>query len=798
MILAADPVSASGHQIQGIRIVNERWPDPSTMDSFARDAVRLMGAETSEEKALALFYFIRMFTARTDGNVPREPVLGDNYIDDPLKVLNVYGAHHCDGLSRVMEMAWRSLNGRAEKLYRSGHTQTNVKWKDQDGISRWHLMDISEGWFVYDRSGKHIAGPDQIARDYSLIFRPSRGPVPRRAHYWGMYNWIHAPHLDWPSHKMDIDLYPGQTFTRLWGNIDLPYQDNFAAQGKKDFEHGPYPVTFGNGILKYVPVFSNGDALCHNHSSGLAVRQAEDPGRELLLGPDKPGRYAQAVFSISSPYIISRAWINGSFFRQDGRDELSIDISTDEGESWNKVWSGEESGAFQLVEQPLSGEFDIYGAPPENTAYPFGRYSYLVRVRMKAYQDVMSVGLDHLEIVTITQHNLFSLPMLWPGTNEITVSGYIPRGKGLAVTYNWKDLEGRNRKSRVVVEEAPYTYNIQTSGRRWNDVVTSSIILEVIPANGQGNRVVIRESELDVFEEIGPAQAFPLKDIVGQNYPRDLKSLEQYVADLDHPSRQIQALSGLMVLGDDTAFVGVKEVALESVSHPQKEMAIQALYLLNPDLARPVFLELLDNSPRVRWKDDPENRLVWLGHWYNISALIGNILASSRDVAGVPYLIRVLESIIIENDRSWQAHTSIIRSLGILGDPAAAEAIRPFLGRDLNVTAAAARALGQLGDFDSRDSLRVLFRKASYPMITYYAGQALIMLGDSSIIPDMHIKLHGQDENMRALAACALCVLGDEKDLAVLDSFLDIEPFEWVRLAGSHDREKGCECEKIF
>jgi hypothetical protein len=139
---------------------------------------------------------------------------------------------YCDGLSRIMEAAWRSLGMRAEKLYRSGHTQADLFWEDADGVFRGHLFDVSEGWFVYDRSGTYIATADDIAGDYSLIFRPSSTPVPAQPHYWGMYNWVHAPHIAMPEYRPHLDLRKNESLTLHWGNVSLPYLDNFKRQGK--------------------------------------------------------------------------------------------------------------------------------------------------------------------------------------------------------------------------------------------------------------------------------------------------------------------------------------------------------------------------------------------------------------------------------------------------------------------------------------------------------------------------------------------------------------------------------------
>lgn len=764
-------------QASRIRIVNDRWPDASSLERFAADAVRILDARTEEEKALALFRFIRMFTTRTDGNVPREPALGDTYLDDPLKILNVYGAHHCDGLTRIMELAWRSMGGRAEKLYRSGHTQANVFWTDPDGVGRWHLLDMSEGWFVFDRSGQYIAGPDEIALDYSLVYRPSKGPVPRRRHYWGMWNWIHAPHLPWPVHDTTLSLRAGEKYTLYWDNIGLPYQDNFAARGRKDLEHGPYPVTYGNGVRVYTPDLS--DLNLPDKAVNLAVTRL-DSGQPKLH-PSAAGLDAEAVFRISSPHVIADAWLDGVFQKGHPADELFVAVSTDNGATWRVVWQAGRTGTIHLEKHPLAEKFDIYQPLPKGLITPFGRYDYLLKVRMRSAQDPESAGVQDLAITTVTQHNIFALPMLWPGTNTITLDGDLPESLGLRVTFIWDDLNGREQRHSVHLERPPFTYRLPTAGRRWEDVRAKSLVLETVARDGGGNLILAAPEPGCTVREIGPAQAFAVSDIVGSTPPPPLKTVSEYIADLADPDKQVEALSGLMVIRDKSALPAITQVALQSIDHPQKDMAIQALHLIGPEESRPVLLEILGNSPHVHWKHNPQNKFVQLGHWYNISALIAHQMADVGEQAAVPLLMTVLESVLENNDKSWEPHASILRSLGRLGDPTAAPIIRSFLDGHLNVVAAAARALGKLDDKASIPRLRDLFRSSDYPMITLYAGEALIMLGDREVIPDMHVLLQSANENLRALAVSGLQALGGPEDLAVLEAFLAHERFSWVK-----------------
>jgi hypothetical protein len=94
----------------------------------------------------------------TDGTPPLEPWQNsprwerdDGCVIDPIKVLNVYGAHWCDGLSKVVATVWRAMGGRAEKFHCHGHTPADLWYRDTDGVGRWHLFDCSDSGLAVDR-----------------------------------------------------------------------------------------------------------------------------------------------------------------------------------------------------------------------------------------------------------------------------------------------------------------------------------------------------------------------------------------------------------------------------------------------------------------------------------------------------------------------------------------------------------------------------------------------------------------------------------------------------------------------
>ena len=764
-----------------IKVVCDRWPDGAGMRQFALDAIRLMNAGTDEEKALAIWRFIRMWSSAADGRIPREPALKNMYIDDPVKVLNVYGAHWCDGLARALEVAWRSLGFRAEKLYRSGHTQADVHWRDEDGISRWHMLDLSQGWYVYDRTGKHIASPDEIALDYSLIFRPSNTPVPKIPHYCNFQNWVHAPHLAWPKHSMAIDLRPKERLTRYWSNPFLAYQDNFGHRGQIDFEHGPYPVTYGNGMLEYSP-----DLTSKSYEKGLHVppenlASVGEDGKGPNLHCKVPGVPGVVIFNIKSPYIISDASIDGKFYRKGGSDRIAIAISTDDAKTWRTVWNAQGMGQISLSRLEIADKFDIYKAIPGDLITAFGRYEYLVRIEMEASSSASDVGIDEFSMTTITQHNIFSLPQLWPGKNTITVTGEIGSDVSVVVNYIWQDKAGTERSHTALVESSPFSYVIDTAGNRWEDVKVKSLVVEAVPRVGKGNRIKGDEKRVTAWKNITPAQAFPTEKIIGPSQPLPLKSVSSYLTDLEYPGKQVEALAGLIVVGNKSCLPQVKRIAFESTAFPNKVMAIQALYLIGGKESIPALIEILKKSPGVVWRSDPGNKLVELEHWYAVSALIGHIMAEANETAAVPHILSVLESIAKNDYQAWESHASILRSIGRLRATVCIPSVRLALYKYEDLSAMAIWTLGELKDTGSVAFIRDLLYGAKYPVQTIRAAEALGKLGCWDISPKLYEMLDSDDEDYRAAAVEALARLNDRGALPYLESLLKTESFPWVR-----------------
>ncbi len=291
----------------------DRWPDGSDVRRFGLDAIRLSGAKTEHEKALAVYQWVRrwMIGVNKEVGLPTEKLVAphrkDGYVDQALKLLNVYGTHWCDGQARVVEAVWRALGYRAEKIVRGGHTVVGCHYRDHDGIKRWHVLDVSHSAFAFDRSRQRLLSPDELSTRWYAFY----------------YQWVFCPHNDWDDHRMDLAFRMGEKLERIWGNWGKPYQDSMTRDARllkkvPQRERGPYTFTYSNGRWTYSPDLSEDD-----WTKGLA-----EPPVNLEAGklqPETVGKAATAVWHFRTPYIVSDAEVKLALYRKSTRDHSAAE-----------------------------------------------------------------------------------------------------------------------------------------------------------------------------------------------------------------------------------------------------------------------------------------------------------------------------------------------------------------------------------------------------------------------------------------------------------------------------------------
>ena len=404
----------------------------------------------------------------------------NGFVDQGLKVLNVYGAHWCDGQVRVVEAVWRALGYRAEKVVRGGHTIVGCYYADDDGASRWHALDVSHSGLLFDRSYRRLLSLDELSTAY----------------YAGYYQWVFCPHNDWDDHRMELSLRVGERLERLWGNLGSPYEDNIARGDTKvpKGERGPYPFDYGNGRWTYTPDLTGKDWI-----AGLAKPPENMAAGELR--PFRAGLAATAVWDFRTPYIISDARVKVRLRRKSAEDRIRLYLSVDEGKTEKVLWDcPADVTGDQEVSIAIGDKFTVTDrtAPPPQFYSPFGRYAYRLKLELLAPRDARDCQVEGISFETVVQHNYFALPQLQPGRNLITVRGELPAGKALKITYVWSDPLGEDRKNVTIVEHTPCTYEILAAGWRWQDCVCKSLVIEGVGNSGSGNRTLVKEAPSEV------------------------------------------------------------------------------------------------------------------------------------------------------------------------------------------------------------------------------------------------------------------------------------------------------------
>lgn len=782
--LCAEPAASD------IWVSCDRWPDGSDARRFGLDAVRLSGARTDHEKALAVYRWVRRWMIfNNKKGCPTERLnpgpAGHPWVKQADKLLNVYGVHWCGGQARVVEQVWRALGYRAEKVARGGHTIVGLHYQDFDGIERWHGLDVSHSAVAWHESYRRLLSLDELSSQWYA--------------YYYQYGLPGNGHLYFNDHRMELALRPGERLERLWGNVGKPYQDN-AAQGRgmaervPAYERGPYfPFTYGNGLWRYAP-----DLTRPGWEKGLA-----EPPRRMRAGKLQPlasGKTATAVWHFRSPYIVSDAEAVIKVFRKSPDDVVRLHLSVDSGKTWKVVWEcpSEMVGEKEIV-VPLCPKFEVSEkgpSPPEDFNSPFGRYAYRLKLELLARDRPEDCRVEAIAFETTVQLNLYSLPQLQPGRNTINVRGGITPGSALRVTYLWDDPQGKDRRHVTLVEKTPFSYVIVAGGKTWEDCVCRSITIEAVPATGEGNRTVT-SGEPGEFTPLPPLP--PVEKTMGrwngQPLQEKLPGLKDVLAAAGDRKRFKRVLRGAVMLADPRTFDAFREIAYQEDSPNDKFLAFVGMYRADPQRARPVLHDILGDreGKQVVWSKGKDRKDEGWGRersWCAGGTVIGYIAAEASWREFLPGLLEVLAS--EQCLPGWGPRYGTVRVIGRLGagNREAAEVVRDVLEHKFrkehgDTLIPAALSAGQIGDPMAVSALRTCLAGSYWPL-KHNAALSLSMLGDRSIIPRMREWLKAPfDENFRGYAAEALGNLADPGSRtsleAALEAALEVEPLPWVR-----------------
>ncbi|MCG3178744.1 MAG: hypothetical protein BIFFINMI_01073 [Phycisphaerae bacterium] len=771
----------------------DRWPDCSDLRRFGEDAVRLSGAKTEQDKALAVWMWLRRVKSQTNGDAPYDPYHPERTVPevyDPIKILNVYGAHWCSGLGRTVAMIWRAMGYEGHAVHRLSHGMAGLYYLDADGGDRCHLFDCNFGGFTTDRKGDRVLGPDDFSTDY----------------YQWMYPWYFGEPWPMPTHRVELSMRRGESLTRKWGNWGKPVEDNFDndadVKTRQPSEKGPYPITYGNGLWTYTP-----DLSAREWADGLA-----EPAQGLADGkgltPAKAGVPAVAVWHFRSPYLIAEAEIDLSAFRKSDADAIRLSLSVDDGRSYQPCWEapGGQTGAriFKVV---LDKKFTVtprHPQAPKDLGSPFAQYAYRIRLELLAKDAPADCRVDAITFKTTVQQAIRSLPQLWPGKNAIAVRGTLRAGTAVRITYTWDDPSGKDRTNVTVTDKLPYSYEIVAAGGKWEDVVCKDLLIETIAADGQGPRTLVKETPSPI-EKLPPLPSAAdtrtrwIRELHRGKAPPKISQVNEWM-----DSRGKYVKTGLVWASELEApetFESVRKVAFDTElckGGTIKELALLALYNSDRAKARPLLLQIVgDSECKTGWKFDPKDPVVAGGHWISGVAIISQMAAESDWKEFAQPLAAATDSRFC-NDL---ARMQILRALAQIaepGDKAVTEAVRKSLAMSYPyMLVEAARAAGCVHDTASIPRLRELL---DHPFLVVRAQAAIALgrLGDTASAPTLreslthirkvelldHMKYNTviyQDEHMRAAAAEGLGLMKDKDSLPALRDALANEPVPWVR-----------------
>lgn len=419
-----------------VKVVSDKVPDVSNMEAWLKSTIR--PGMTDAEKALAVWKSVYQF--QHQDNPPNEFLQHENVVQDPFKVMNVYGYAFCSVASCSIEALSRQVGLEARGRIINSHSVPEVKY---DGA--WHLMDASlitlfpkadgqiasvdeiiadvKAWYAknpeykkddkklrdFMRAGGWRKGPDVLTRTKAY---DDNGWLPAATHGWystmqeydgshdGIYEYGYSL-----GYQVNVQLRPGERLVRNWSNKGLH------VNMKDGGEPGCLKQKVGEGALRYTP--ADGDIAPGRVGNGrhewkvpvsrrfneVVLDQSNLEPRAGGLGvkdPTKPGTF---TLRMPSSYVYLTGTLKVGISPATKPGSVTVEFSDNNGLDWKEI--GKSEGKELAVDlSPLV----------------LRRYDYRLRFTLTG-REVTSVDIGH-----DIQHSQRSLPALGQGANTITFS----------------------------------------------------------------------------------------------------------------------------------------------------------------------------------------------------------------------------------------------------------------------------------------------------------------------------------------------------------------------------------------
>jgi hypothetical protein len=385
-----------------------------------------------------------------------------------------------------------------------GHGSVSVFY---DG--KWRWMDAFLGGCLWDKDRKSLASLQDVFDDPSLMKRDNPSPVdlfPCRDVLYAdalrfepdndKYHAECAPDdFAWtararpgetrPSYwkstmTLDISLRPGERYVRRWDHVPGMYflhntREQFAPPRhfcgveaeQRDTANWRYfkpyvkeissydPKTkqrvvaqtgryWANGTLNWTPDLGDGETftLAENAKTLAGGITQDDPARPAVL-----------ELRVRCPYML----VGGSAgFACPRAGSVIVSIAPDRNVG-DKSPARQPEMPFSIL--PLRRDGDVASASLRDSfAAEMGTRGYRLRFEIKD-----GATLSALNIETIFQHNMYALPQLMPGKNEVKVvlanPEVLPAAR-FVVEFAWDEPGGKTVKERRTIDKSPHTFDI--------------------------------------------------------------------------------------------------------------------------------------------------------------------------------------------------------------------------------------------------------------------------------------------------------------------------------------------------
>ena len=403
-------------------ILNNRrnWYNINTISSEC-----FAGATTGKDKALAVWKFVR--DNRVHGY---EPDLGKE-IDDPVKLLTVYGYGMCYNVSFTAASIAATLPHVGipymEFSPRNRHSVKDIKIDDS-----YVLLDPDIEVFYLKTDNKSLANYHEISNDKYLINRVHHYGKARTYNFFNKFiaNAIYEPAssgrfagLYSSLHTLDFELRPGESIEYNWEQ-GKHFHHNFLGTSPDDAPKND----IRNGQLIYSTNFTH-----HNFDEFLsAISNLEifsndgiKPNLHSIISSDTSSFTAK----FSSPFVIVNGTIRAKLYRNDNDDYIDISFSKDS-LSWDQIWVSNQVGN-QLATIPMYESIEPIG----NKAC----YSYYLKFKFVTNDLLNPSGIDSLNVITNFQVSKYFLPSLQLGENIISYSDKNISTRSVEIKINWEE-----------------------------------------------------------------------------------------------------------------------------------------------------------------------------------------------------------------------------------------------------------------------------------------------------------------------------------------------------------------------